>query len=82
MFLVCLFGEPFIFVSWLFSQAMTGDPSLLLIKVLKCGKEEENKKCSNTNIKKNTKKREKRETEVDSVYYDLHAIYFIIFFNS
>jgi len=47
---------------------MTGDPSLLLIKVLKCGKEEENKKCSNTNIKKNTKKREKRETEVDSVY--------------
>jgi hypothetical protein len=41
---------------------MTGDPSLLLIKVLKCGKEEENKKCSNTNIKKNKKKpREKRD---------------------
>jgi hypothetical protein len=47
MFLVCLFGDLFffcffVFVSWLFSQAMTGDPSLLLIKVLKCGKEEEN----------------------------------------
>jgi len=58
---VCLVSR-FFFVSWLFSQAMTGDPSLLLIKVLKCGKEEENKKCSNTNIKKKHKKtREKRD---------------------